>query len=191
MRRFLTALVVLAGLAWLGSFAAVLRAARHDAARPSDAIVVLGAAQYNVRPSPVLKARLDHAAALYGRGLAPLVVVTGGRAAGDDESEAAVSRRYLLELGIPDSVILAEETGRSTEPSLRAAAATITRRAGKDVILVSDGFHLLRLTIVARRLGLTPHGSPARMRPVRGNRQEVAYLLAESVKAPAAFVLTK
>ena len=191
MRRFLAALAVLVGLAWLGSFAAVVRAARHDNAQPSDAIVVLGAAQYNGRPSPVLKARLDHAAGLYRRGLAPLIVVTGGQAAGDNVSEAAVSRRYLLELGVPDSVILAEETGSSTEPSLRAAAATIKQRGGRDVILVSDGFHLLRLTIVARRLGLTPHGSPARTSPLRGNRKELTYLVAESFKAPGAFVLTK
>lgn len=190
MRRFAVALAALVAFAWLGSFAAVVYAARHDDARPSDAIAVLGAAQYNGRPSPVLKARLDHAAALYRRGLAPLVVVTGGRAAGDSESEAAVSRRYLLELGMPDSVILAEETGGSTEPSLRAAAATIRRRGGRDVILVSDGFHLLRLTIVARRLGLTPHGSPAKASPLRGNRREIAYLIGESVKAPAAFILT-
>ncbi len=191
MRRFLLVCAAIVLLAWLGSFAAVVRAARHDAARPSDAIVVLGAAQYNGRPSPVLKARLDHAAVLYRRGLAPLVVVTGGQAAGDSESEAAVSRRYLLELGIPDSVILAEETGSSTEPSLRAAAAAIKRRGGKDVILVSDGFHLLRLTIIARRLGLVPHGSPAASSPLRGNRTELGYLVSESFKAPGAFILTK
>lgn len=191
MRRFFVALLVLLAFAWLGSFMAVVYAARHDAARPSDAIVVLGAAHYNGRPSPVLKARLDHAAALYRRGLAPLVVVTGGMAPGDNVSEAAVGRRYLLEAGLPDSAVRAEETGSSTEPSLRAAALAVTARRGRSVILVSDGFHLLRLTIIARRLGLEPHGSPASLSPLRGNRSELAYFVAESFKAPGAFVLTK
>jgi uncharacterized SAM-binding protein YcdF (DUF218 family) len=192
MRRFFAALAVVLALAWLGSFMAVLRASRHDAAERADAIVVLGAAQYNGRPSPVLKARLDHAAALYRRGLAPLVVVTGGTARGDVVSEAAAGRRYLLEAGLPDSAVRAEETGSSTEPSLRAAALEVKRRGGMRVVLVSDGFHLLRLTIVARRLGLTSLGSPAPDSPIRANgRKELAYLLAESFKAPAAFLLTR
>lgn len=182
--------LVLLLLAWAGSFLAVWRAARHDAARPADAIVVLGAAHYNGRPSPVLKARLDHAAALYRRELAPLVVVTGGTAAGDDVSEAAVGRKYLLELGLPDSAVRAEETGTSTEPSLRAAAQGLRRDGSTSAILVSDGFHLLRLTIIARRLGLMPYGSPAPGSPLRG-REELTYLLGESFKAPGAFVLTK
>lgn len=192
MRRFVVAASVILLLAWLGSFMAVWRAARHDAAEPADAIVVMGAAQYNGRPSPVLKARLDHAATLYRRGLAPLVVLTGGMRPGDTMSEAAVSRRYLLELGLPDSALVTEGTGASTEPSLRAAAAAVQQRSGTRVILVSDGFHLLRLTIVARRLGLLPFGSPAPDSPIRAKgRFEFAYMLGESFKAPAAFVLTK
>lgn len=192
MRRFVAAVAAAISLAWLGSFLAVVRASRHDAAGPANAIIVLGAAQYNGHPSPVLKARLDHAAALYRRHLAPLIVVTGGIGAGDSVSEAAVGQRYLLASGIPDSAIRADATGSSTEPSLRAAALTVEQAGGRRVILVSDGFHLLRLTIVARRLGLEPMGSPAPASPIRANRRrELIYLLGESVKAPAAFLLTQ
>lgn len=189
-RRFVVAAAIILVLAWLGSFASVWRAARHDTAEPADAIVVMGAAHYNGRPSPVLKARLDHAADLFRRGLAPIVVVTGGQAPGDAMSEAEAGRRYLLEQNVADSVVVVEATGASTEPSLRAATVTIRQRGGTRVILVSDGFHLLRLTIVARRLGLVPFGSPAPDSPISGTT-ELGYILGESFKAPAAFVLTK
>jgi len=192
MRRFVVTVVVCCAVAWVASFSAVVRAAHHDAAAPADAIIVLGAAQYNGHPSPVLKARLDHAAALYARHLAPVVIVTGGVGARDSVSEAAVSRRYLRERGLPDSAVIAEATGNTTEPSLRAAATVVKARGGRRVILVSDGFHLLRLAIVARRLGLTPLGSPAPGSPILSNRRrELGYLLAESFKAPAAYVLTQ
>ena len=177
---------------WLGCFGAVALAARHDTAGPADAIVVLGAAQYNGRPSPVLKARLDQAADLFRRRLAPLVVVTGGVGEGDSVSEAAVGRRYLIEVaGLPEGAVRAEDAGNSSESSLRAVARIIP--AGRRrVVLVSDGFHMLRLAIIARRLGLDPLGSPAPSSPIRGNRRrELGYMLAESVKAPAAFLVTR
>lgn len=192
MRRFLIAAALVVGAAWLASFVAVAVTARRDTAAPADAIIVLGAAQYNGRPSPVLRARLDHAAALYRRRLAPTVVVTGGVGAGDSLSEAAVGRRYLLEAGLPDSAVAAEATGRSSEPSLRAAAQLVREAHGRRVILVSDGFHMLRLAVVAHRLGLEPSCSPAPGSPIRASlRREIGYLLAESVKAPIAFLLTR
>lgn len=192
MRRFAVAAVLVIALAWCTSFLAVVRDSRHDAAAPADAIVVLGAAQYDGRPSPVLRARLDHAVTLYVRGLAPLVIVTGGTGAGDTVSEAAVGRRYLVTRGLPDSAVLAEDAGNSTEPSLRAAAQALRSRGGRRAILVSDGFHQLRLAIIARRLGLEPLGSPVPRSPIRANRRrELGYLLAESFKAPAAFLLTR
>jgi uncharacterized SAM-binding protein YcdF (DUF218 family) len=186
-----TALAALLAV-WLGCFGAVALAARHDAAGPADAIVVLGAAQYNGRPSPVLKARLDQAADLFRRRLAPLVVVTGGVGEGDSVSEAAVGRRYLIEVaGLPEDAVRAEDAGNSSESSLRAVARIIP--AGRRrVVLVSDGFHMLRLGIIARRLGLDPLGSPAPSSPIRANRRrELGYMLAESVKAPAAFLVTR
>lgn len=192
MRRIVAA--TLGGLVvlWLSSLTAVVASARRDAAAPSDAIVVLGAAQYNGRPSPVFRARLDHAAALYHRGLAPLVIVTGGIGAGDSLSEAAVGRGYLIAAGLPDSAVAEESAGRSSAPSLRAAAEELRRRGVRRVILVSDGFHLLRLGFLAHRLGLAAVGSPAPASPITSNsRREIGYLLAESVKAPAALLFAR
>lgn len=178
-------------LVWLASLAAVTWTSRHDAAGPADAIVVLGAAQYNGRPSPVLKARLDHAARLYRRHLAPRLIVTGGVGTGDSVSEAIVARRYLLETGIPDSAVRADTAGRTSEASLRQVAGELPM-GHRRVILVSDGFHMLRLDIIARRFGLEPLGSPAPRSPIRASRRtEALYLLAESVKAPAAFIMTR
>ncbi len=191
MRRVVTAALVAMAMAWVASLVQVVRAARRDAAAPARAIIVLGAAQYDGRPSPVLRARLDHAAALWRRGLAPRIVVTGGIGAGDTTSEAAVGRRYLVVRGLPDSVLVASATGRTTEPSLRAALEHLRGRTG-PVILVSDGFHMQRLCVIARRLGLEPLGSPAPGSPIRASRRrELGYLLAESVKWPVAFIFTR
>lgn len=192
MRRILWAAAALLVAAWLVSLVEVVFAARRDAAAPADAIVVMGAAQYNGHPSPVFKARLDHAAALFRRHLAPRLVVAGGVGAGDTVSEAAVGRRYLLTPGMDTTSVVAIGTGRSTEPSLRATADWILSHGGHRVILVSDGFHMLRLCLIARRLGLVPLGSPARMSPIASNRRlEFAYLLAESFKAPIAYLVTR
>jgi uncharacterized SAM-binding protein YcdF (DUF218 family) len=191
MRRVVVVgLLVLVAL-WLASLGAVVWASRHDAARPADAIVVLGAAQYNGRPSPVLKARLDHAARLFRLHFAPRVIVTGGVGIGDSVSEAVVARRYLIETGIPESAVRADTAGRTSEASLRAVSADLPV-GGRKVILVSDGFHMFRLGIIARRVGLSPLGSPAPRSPIRASRRtEALYLLAESFKAPAAFFVTR
>ena len=192
MRRVLWVASALLVAAWLLSLYEVVAAARRDRAAPADAIVVMGAAQYNGHPSPVFKARLDHAAALFREHLAPRLIVAGGTGAGDTVSEAEVGRRYLLEPGGDSAAVVAIGTGRSTEPALRAAAAWIRERGGHRVILVSDGFHMLRLSLIADRLGLQPLPSPARASPIAANRRlEITYLLAESVKAPLAFLLTR
>jgi uncharacterized SAM-binding protein YcdF (DUF218 family) len=118
--------------AWLGCLAAVVLAGQRDEVRPAAAIMVLGAAQYAGRPSPVLQARLDHAVELWHQGLAPRLILTGGRGAGDTTSEAAVGRRYALRRGVPDSAILLEMRGRTTSESLRAAAALLRAVARGD-----------------------------------------------------------
>jgi uncharacterized SAM-binding protein YcdF (DUF218 family) len=192
MRRVIAVVIALLVMAWLFGLVEVVIAARRDAAAPADAIVVLGAAQYNGRPSPVFKARLDHAATLFRRGLAPRVMVTGGVGVGETVSEAAVGRRYLISSGASEAAVVAIDTGRSTEPSLRAAADWIHARGGQRVILVSDGFHMLRLCLIARRLGLVPLGSPAQLSPIASNwRLEIGYVLAESFKAPIAYLVTR
>jgi len=175
---------------WIASAALVLLWGRRDDAQPADAIVVLGAAHYVGRPSPVLKARLDHAVALYQRGLAPRLVVTGGVGDGDTTSEAAVSRRYVQRRGVPDSALLSEDRGRTTTESLDAVAALLERQGRTRVILVSDPFHMLRLRVLAGRLGLTAHTSPTRTSPIQANREERwSYVLSESVKVPLTLVL--
>jgi uncharacterized SAM-binding protein YcdF (DUF218 family) len=192
MRRVLWTAAALLMAAWIFSFVEVVAAAKRDTAAPADAIVVMGAAQYNGRPSPVFKARLDHAGDLLRRHLAPRLIVAGGVGSGDTVSEAEVGRRYLLQGGTDTAAVVAIGTGRSTEPALHAAADWIRARGGHRVILVSDGFHMLRLGLIARRLDLLPLYSPARTSPIASNRRlEITYMLAESVKAPLAFLLTR
>ncbi len=189
-RRLAFALVVTTGALWLGSAIAVFWLASHDRAATADAIVVLGAAQYRGRPSPVLRARLDHAVGLYAQGLAPRLVLTGGMAEGDTASEAAVSRAYVLRAGVPDTALLLENEGRTTSQSLRAVAQLLEVRGLERVILVSDPFHLFRASVVARREGLAVRTSPTRTDDAGGRLvRQPGYFLAETVKAPAALVM--
>jgi len=188
IRRFLTILVVLCFGVWLVSAAAVLIWSSRDEARPAQAIVVLGAAQYAGRPSPVLRARLDHALELWNRHLASLLILTGGTGAGDTTSEAAVGRKYAKRHGVPDSAILEENAGRTTSESMRAVAGMLEVRGLQTALLVSDPFHMLRLRILARRFGFTPYTSPTRTSPISPNREaRWKYIFSESIKAPLAF----
>lgn len=189
-RLVATYLVVGAIVSWIVSVLAVVFWGARDMARPADAIVVLGAAQYAGRPSPVLKARLDHALNLWKRGLARRMVLTGGRGTGDTISEAAVGRRYVMKAGVADSMILLENEGRTTSASLAAVAAIMDKEELERAILVSDPFHMLRLQILASRLGVESVTSPTRTSPISANRLEsLAYVMSESVKVPATIVL--
>ena len=168
-------------VAYLGiTFVQVFQSSRRDEARRADAIVVFGAAQYNGTPSPVLRARLDHAASLYKKGYATRVVVTGGRHPDDRFSEATASARYLRNKGIPDSSILREVRGRTSWESLAAAARILKGRGMSDVVLVSDGFHAARIEAMASELGLEAHTSPTRTSPIAG-REKLPYLGKETV----------
>lgn len=176
---------------WSISALSILRAATRDAAAPADAIVVLGAAQYRGRPSPVLRARLDHAIGLYARGLAPRLVLTGGIADGDTASEAAVSREYALQAGVPDSAILTENDGRTTSQSIAGVARLLHLRRMERVVLVSDPFHVLRASRLGEREGLEVLMSPTRTDSIwRRVARQPTYFLAETVKAPLAFVVS-
>lgn len=146
----------------------VWRTGRTDQARPVDAIVVLGAAQYDGRPSPQLRARLDRAFELWEEGLAPMVVVTGGNLPGDRFTEAEASRRYLVGRGMPGDVIVGEYEGGSTWESLAAVAEIVQPQGVHRVLLVSDPFHLLRVRLIAEEVGFEAYTSPARNSPVRG-----------------------
>lgn len=175
---------------WLASVATVLTWALQDDARKADAIVVMGAAQYQGKPSPVLRARLDHALALWQRGLAPTLLLTGGIGEGDTASEAAVSRVYMMGHGVPDTAILLEHEGRTSAQSLRAAVNVLHSRGLGTAVVVSDPFHMLRLEILGRRYGINPYTSPALPTPgAQRLLRQWGNLLAESVKAPLALFL--
>src|ERR1043166_2379759 len=151
---------------WLLSITAVVIWGRREAKRPAQAIIIMGAAQYRGKPSPVLRARLDHGIQLWRQGLARRIILTGGTGEGDTTSEAATGRRYAVEQGIPDTVLMLETDGRTTEESVRNAAALVVTQASRSVILVSDPFHMLRLSILARRFGLEPPTSPTPTSPI-------------------------
>jgi len=151
------------------TFVQVWMASRRDEARPSDAIIVLGAAQYNGRPSPVLAARLDHAIQLYLEGIAPVVVVTGGREPGDRFTEAGASANYLHKHGVPDTAILRETTGRTSWESLESAARFLEQRHMARVVLVSDPYHSERIKAIAHEVGLDAVTSPTRTSPIKGS----------------------
>ena len=185
MRRVILAIIAGLLLAWITSAALVVVWSWRDASRPAAAIVVLGAAQYVGRPSPVLKARLDHAIALYKNGLAPVLVVTGGKGPRDTTSEAEVSYAYAVRQGVPDSAIIVESAGRTSDESMRAVAEMMRKRGMRDAVLVSDPFHMLRLQVLATQLGITPYTSPTQTSPISANRELVAeYVLSESIKVP-------
>ena len=189
-RKFLVGALAAVVTLWLISLGTVLTWALEDDAQKADAIIVMGAAQYRGKPSPVLRGRLDHAIALWHRGLAPLLVLTGGTGEGDSTSEAAVGREYVMGLGVPDTAILLENEGRTSSQSLRTAVELLHTRRLSTAIVVSDPFHMLRLEILGRRFGLNPFTSPALPTPA-GRRllHQWGTLVIESIKAPLALVV--
>ncbi|HEX5433582.1 MAG TPA: YdcF family protein [Candidatus Angelobacter sp.] len=147
-----------------------------DEARPADAIVVFGAAEYVGHPSPVYKARLDHAAQLYRRGLAGIVITTGGP--GDAKfNEGIVGREYLKTLGIPDSQLIAETQSSDTAQSARRVATIMRENGLKTCVAVSDSYHIFRIKKMLGREGITVFGSPRpnSTPPTFWKRQEYAF----------------
>jgi uncharacterized SAM-binding protein YcdF (DUF218 family) len=142
---------------------------RQDEQRPADAIVVLGAAQYDGRPSPVFEARLAHAVDLWHAGLADAFVVTGGKISGDRTTEAAVARRYAIEHGVPESAIFGEDEAHNTLTSLTAVADELRDREMVSAIFVSDPTHMLRVLKIADDLGIQAYGSPTPSSPVQAD----------------------
>jgi uncharacterized SAM-binding protein YcdF (DUF218 family) len=148
-----------------------------DQAAPSDAIAVLGAAEYDGEPSPVFKARLDHAHELYERGIAPLIITLGGTstlagAGGADLSEGAVGRDYLISLGIPETVIIAETESRDTEEQAHRIAVIARTNGLRRLVVVSDGTHLFRIHEICAADGLDVLTSPRTRISVGGGRAE-------------------
>jgi uncharacterized SAM-binding protein YcdF (DUF218 family) len=149
---------------------------KSDQARSVDAIVVLGVAQYDGRPSPQLQARLDHALALWQEGLSPLVITTGGNQPGDRFTEAETSANYLIEgsidgllvVAVPAESIVQENSGSTTRESLIAVRNIMQDRGLHSVLIVTDPYHSLRSRLIAQDLGLVAYISPTRTSPLRG-----------------------
>jgi uncharacterized SAM-binding protein YcdF (DUF218 family) len=138
----------------------------RDERPPADAIVVMGAAQYDGRPSPVFAARLDHAIDLYHAGVAPILIVTGGKAEGDRTTEAASARDYATNHDVPDEAILAEDQSRTTLQSIRGVAGLMRDHGLETAVFVSDPSHMLRVLRMASDQGITGYGSPTRTSPL-------------------------
>lgn len=138
----------------------------RDEARPAEAIVVLGAAQYNGTPSPLFQARLAHAVKLYKDGIAPVFIVTGGKLPDDRTTEAAAARAYALAHDVPADAILVEDRSRTTLEQLRTVATMLRERGLHSAVLVSDRTHMLRSLRIARDQGIDAYGSPTTTSPV-------------------------
>jgi uncharacterized SAM-binding protein YcdF (DUF218 family) len=145
--------------------------AGQDQAAPSDAIGVFGAAEYDGKPSPVYRARLDHALALYHRGIAPLIITLGG-AGGDRYTEGAVGREYLMGQGVPEEAIIAETESRDTEDSARRIAVIARANGIRRLVIVSDGTHLFRIHAICAADGLNVLTSPRPRVPVEGGSHD-------------------
>lgn len=143
-----------------------------------DAIVVLGASQWNGRPSPALKARLDHALSIYNEGYAEFIVLTGGIAEGDTISESRVGKTYLVNKGVPKSKILIEEKGRTTKESLKNVSEIIKRNNLKKILFVSHGYHIHRVKKIAKDLEMK--NSLASAVEIRDKEKKFKYILKES-----------
>jgi uncharacterized SAM-binding protein YcdF (DUF218 family) len=161
-------LAALAGAYFAVSFWQVRAAGRTDQAQPVDAIVVMGAAQYDGRPSPQLAARLDHVVELWDQQLAPVVITTGGNQPGDRFTEAEASADYLVERGLPRSAILQENSGSNTFESLEGVADLAASRGLERVLIVTDPYHALRSRLTAEEVGLTAYVSPTPTSVVTG-----------------------
>jgi len=163
--KWIAAVAVLVGLV-LGAkqvtavAAEIRQQSTIDEARPADAIIVLGAAEYRGKPSPVLEARLNHALFLYLRGMAPRVITTGGAGGDPDYTEGSVSRAYLAKRGVPPEAIVVEREGGSTAQSVAAVAEIMRRMNLKSAIVVSDGYHIFRVKKMLESSGMMVYGSP-------------------------------
>ncbi|HEU5033137.1 MAG TPA: YdcF family protein [Mycobacteriales bacterium] len=167
-------LAVIAGRIWW--------VARQDDHPRSDAIVVLGASQYNGTPSPVFAARLDHAKALYDEHVAPRIVTVGSKQPGDNFTEAIAAQNYLVARGVPGNAILPVSRGHDTLQSMRAVHAAFTRHGWHSAVLVTDPWHCLRARTMARDTGIDAQTSPERTGPAVDSRgTEVRYIFRETI----------
>ncbi|HEY3896914.1 MAG TPA: YdcF family protein [Pseudonocardiaceae bacterium] len=179
--RLVAGAVLVGALVLGGTVFRVWQVARVDDRDKADAIVVLGAAQYDGTPSAVLGSRLDHAARLWRDGVAPVIVTVGGRRVGDAYTEAEAGRNYLTSYGVPGRAVLAIGQGRDTLESLRALARRASPAGWHSVVIVSDPWHSLRSRTMADDLGLSTWTSPTRSGPIVQTRTiQARYIVRES-----------
>lgn len=191
MTRFLARVLLLAivAIVVLGALATyrIWDQGRRDERRPADAIVVMGAAQYDGRPSPVFAARLEHAVALYAEGLAPWLIVTGGKQEGDRMTEADSARTYAVAHGVPADAILIEDQSRTTLQSIRGVAQVMREAGLHDAVFVSDPSHMLRVLRMAEDAGVVAYGSPTRSSPVERDAGALADAFVHELAALAVY----
>jgi uncharacterized SAM-binding protein YcdF (DUF218 family) len=189
VRLFLIGGLVVALAAGAATFR-ILQQGDRDEQRPADAIVVLGAAQYDGRPSPVFEARLEHAVDLWHRGLAKAFVVTGGKLPGDRTTEAAVARAYAVDHGVPASAIFGEDRAHNTLDSLKSVAAELRDRGLGSAVFVSDPTHMLRVLRIADDLGIDAYGSPTPTSPLQHDPLRKAQATVHELGALAVYFLS-
>jgi uncharacterized SAM-binding protein YcdF (DUF218 family) len=179
--RVVAAAVLAAVLLIASTALAIWWTARQDSRPASEAIVVLGSAQYNGVPSSIFEARLEHAIALYEDGVAPVIVTVGGKADGDQFAEAEAGRDYLAASGIPDEALLAVPEGVDTLESIRAVSTAFAERGWSRAVLVSDPWHAMRAERMAEDAGLDAESSPTRQGPaVQTRTTQFRYILRET-----------
>ncbi|MFO7340289.1 MAG: YdcF family protein, partial [Lysobacteraceae bacterium] len=171
---------MLLAMLWLAGVAAwIVWVGQRDQAQPADAIIVLGAAAYDARPSPVFEERIRHGLALYRQGYAPVLLFTGGYGTGARFSESQVARRYALRQGIPESAILIETTSRTTRQNLQEARRLMREHGLHRAIVVSDPLHMARALRLCRELGIEAVGSPTPSTRFRTIQTQWRFLLQE------------
>ena len=181
MARVVAAAVLAVVLLVASTALAIWWTARQDSTPDSDAIVVLGSAQYNGVPSSIFEARLEHAIALYEAGVAPMIVTVGGKADGDQFTEAEAGRDYLSGSGVPPDALLAVPEGGDTLESIRAVSSTFTDRGWSTAVLVSDPWHAMRAERMAEDAGIDAESSPTRQGPaVQTRTTQFRYILRET-----------
>jgi uncharacterized SAM-binding protein YcdF (DUF218 family) len=181
VRRVVWAAVLAAVLVVVSTALAIWWTARQDSRPHSDAIVVLGSAQYNGRPSAIFAARLEHARALFAAGVAPVVVTVGGNRTGDNFTEAEAGRDYLAHEGVPGSALLAVPQGSDTLESMRDVASVFRQRGWTTAVLVTDPWHVMRADRMADDSGIAAVGSPTRQGPaVQTRNTQFQYIVRET-----------